>query len=335
MINVLLPANASNRAAESTVQFFLGPSTSAAGSATEVSSLGQTSNSNGLSGTISASAVTEISEYTLSRKKRVVGGIPITRKGVYPWLMAIGSTKIFYYTGALIRPTWVNTTASCLLRNKLINITATSLFAAYGLTNRNNYSSSIQFSIVSQVILYPTRVRTSNDLTVNELALLKLDAAPPSTQYVCLPSNFNNTRKPSNNEFAVLIGYGTSGTGQATRQPQPTLQQQQQSQQPLRRQPQELVRRLLRRQPQQLLRRPPQQPLRRLLRRPPQQPLRRQPQNPPQQLLGQQPQQPLRRQPQQPLPRQPQQQHQLQRLRPTQQQLRRQHQRPLRRQQLR
>ncbi|CAF4449839.1 unnamed protein product, partial [Didymodactylos carnosus] len=37
MINVPLPANASNRAAESTIQFFLGQSNSAAGSATGLS----------------------------------------------------------------------------------------------------------------------------------------------------------------------------------------------------------------------------------------------------------------------------------------------------------
>ncbi|CAF1314276.1 unnamed protein product [Didymodactylos carnosus] len=139
------------------------------------------------------------------RRKRVVGGTSILSRFTWPWMILIGTSATWKCTGVLIGSSTVLTTASCLYQNILVSSTNT--IVAYGITNATTYGTTTTSIAVQDIVFHPNfTTTTTDDLELNDIAILTLESAVPSTYpYICLSGTTITTIEP-----VVLTGYGSS-----------------------------------------------------------------------------------------------------------------------------
>lgn len=161
---------------------------------------------------------------TRRRVRRIVGGTA-SGPGDWPWVAHI-TIKGEIFSGVLIKPNWIITTANSLFKQNGIH-QPDEIMVALGEYDRNKPENEEQYFRVANIHIHP-KFKLKDGLS-NDIALLELDGSAVMTDYVntiCL-TTFRTTRKfEKNYRTATITGWGQTKPQSLTQllQPQKTNQ---------------------------------------------------------------------------------------------------------------
>ncbi len=144
----------------------------------------------------------------LTRRFRIVGGVEVTDKDLYPWITALVQSRYEpvdgqFCGGSLIAPNWVLSAAHCLFGDD----DPDDLYVVLGLLKLDEEPT--ERIDVAEIIIHPNYNPTTSDF---DIALLRLAKASQQTSIEMIPSGDpDGIATPG--AMATIIGWGALAEG--------------------------------------------------------------------------------------------------------------------------